>query len=143
MIMAAMGTVLSIDHAARAAKIDRFGELQRLVKEHKPIAAEYKSLGDEIERWYESHPADQPVLAEGLLFSLQISPRAEERAIHDKRKLRRLMGAEKFFELCSIALKHVDALVDKSMHHLFLTAERTGRRRLDAVAKATLPQQAA
>lgn len=128
--------VVVIDEVAKAAKVDRYGELQRKVIAFRPTLSEYESLGKEIQAWFANDPADKPLLAEGARYQLQLSARELQRAITDMKKVRRLMGAEKFIELCSMALKHVDALIDASKHDLFLRAERTGHRKIVAVLKA-------
>lgn len=122
----------------RTAIIDKFGELDRKVREFKPFADQHEKLKKQIQAWYDGEPADSSHVAEGASYSVQISARGNERTITNILKVYRLLGLQIFLDHCSIPLKHIDKLIDPGKHALFLTEAQTGTRRLIAVAKARL-----
>ena len=126
--------------------IDEYGELCRRDQERKPEEARKAWLKEQIEQYYAKLPAATPTVAQGHLYSLQISARQVKRTITDPMKLwnllRKQLGAEALVALAKILLETVDKFIPESKHSLFLVSERTGPRTFVAVAKAS-PQKAA
>ena len=119
----------------REQKIDRYGELDRQVQAFQPTAAEHQLLKDEIKSWYQDHPADQAAIAEGGLYTVQVSPRENESQV-DKPKLLKLVGRIEFLKLCQVTLKAVKESLGEGKLAELVTKERTGSRKLKCVPKA-------
>jgi hypothetical protein len=127
----------------RSAIIDEYGELDRRIAEFKPICDRAAALKKEIVSWFERESADQSFVAEGLRYTVQISPKAVERRIVDMAKLFLRIGKAKFLELCRFPLAAIDQHIPAENHSEFLLSERSGNRSVKAVAKASAIRKAA
>jgi len=113
--------------------IDEFGELSRRIAEMKPVADRVSALKRKILSYYSSLPNDQPAIAEGSRYTVQISPRAVVRSISSMSQVFKLLGVRRFLAACRFPLSEFDRLIgDKSL----LREERTGERTLRAVPKS-------
>ena len=120
-------------------KIDRYGELQRQIDLFAPVLAEHKELKAEIAGWFDSHPPDQPAIAQGDLWTIQLTAKENERTITDQKvafaTLRKFAGSlDGVIALINIPLGNaIDKLIPKPLHKAFLKQERTGTRSLKCV----------
>jgi hypothetical protein len=125
----------------RAKLIDEYGELCRQLDAIKPAVMRHKELGSMLQSWYVDTPADEPVTAQGRLYTLQISPRDHQTTIKDIRRVYRVLGVAKFLELCSITLKAVKESVDAKVYEGLVETHRTGFRTLKTVLRAPAKQE--
>jgi hypothetical protein len=124
-----------LTHLKRKALIDEFGRLQQRVDAHKPDKDRHAVLREQIATWYDSAPANQPYLEEGMDFTLMVGERANERVITHMPRLFKLLGAGLFLKLCKFPLGAIDASLPAVQHKTFLIEEQTGPRKLKVVAK--------
>jgi hypothetical protein len=121
--------------------VDRYGELKRREQGRKPEDDERDMLKKEIEERYAALPAAKATVAEGEMYTLQISARQVKRTITDPMKLflllRKQLGLDALVALSKILLETVDKFIPESKHGLFLVSERSGPRTFTAVAKAS------
>jgi hypothetical protein len=129
----------------RLQQIDEFGELDRKVKEFAPTAKRHEALAKTIRSWYEDYPTDEPAIAEGALYQIQVSERAEERSLGLKAKLKiySLVGKSAFLTLVSLSLKAATTATSEETVDKLAAKERTGSRKLVPVLKAPAVKQAA
>lgn len=118
-------------------KIDRYGEVDRLLQLFEPIAVEHKALKDEISAWPEG-PADRMAILDGNFYRVQASARRKERTVSNARKLwaamKAALGAEALQAAVTIPLGLIDKHVPESVQAEFLTTEQSGSRTLEVVA---------
>lgn len=119
----------------RAQIIDEYGDLQRRVKEFKLTQDRYEALGKTIQSWYEESDPEMPYLAEGLRYTITVSAKENQRKIKSIPKLYKFFGREKFLEICSVALGVLDKTLPEWLHAEHIVTARTGKRRLDPIAK--------
>ena len=120
------------------ALLDEFGEVQRQVDAFAPTAAKYKRLRDEIATFYAQKDPAQDFTAAGDRYEVQIGRAANERTITKRGMglLYRLLGKPKFLEWCKFGLTDLDRLIPG--HRGIVIEERTGSRKIKAVAKLTV-----
>src|SRR5436305_493416 len=99
----------------RQQLIDEFGELDRRIDLFAPTVKRHKALQETIRSWYVDHPADQPAIALGDVYEVQVSARTEERYFDLKTKIKIFgkLGKAKALELFSITLKAVEDALGK------------------------------
>ena len=120
----------------RSRTINEFGDLDRRIKEFKPVTERHRVLKEEIAGWFASHPADQPALAESDRYTIQLSPRAQQRSIISLAKIYRKIGQALFLKIATVPLKALDvACPDQDG---LVVTERTGVRTVTAVAKTPI-----
>src|SRR6476646_4722043 len=90
--------VMPVPFRTMGSIIDEFGELDRQVREFKPVADKHAKLKKVIQAWYEADENDSTHVAEGSLFSVQVSARAHERKITDMLRVYRILKLEAFLE---------------------------------------------
>lgn len=122
----------------RQQLIDEFGELDRQIQEFAPKAKRFKVLQDQIRSWYEAHPADQPAIAEGTVYQIQVGARGLERFFNLKAKTKIFtqLGKAKALELFSITLKAVEDSLGRGDMELLVSQALTGSRKLVPVLRA-------
>ena len=127
----------------KADVVDEYGELDRLIQAHKVIADRHELLKKTIKSWFDDHPADQPAVANGRQYTLQISARQVERTLAPAR-VWKLVGRDKFLSICQIAIGKLEELVGKGEVAKLAVEAQTGSRRIKAIAAApaTGPQAA-
>lgn len=128
--------------APRAEKIDRYGELCRRIDEMEPLLEEHTLLKAEIQSWFAGQAPDQGAVAEGDLYTIQLTAKSKERTITKPmqafRLLKQQLGLTATVALLKIPLgEAIDKFIPKSQHPQFLVQELTGSRRLKAVPKAS------
>lgn len=124
-----------------AQLVDEFYALDQKVKEFAPKAKRHTELAGIIRSWYDDVPADWPVEADGHIARVLVSPRTEERSLGLKAKLKicALIGKAAFVSLASITLKAATTATSEETVDKLATKERTGSRKLVAIAKSTEP----
>lgn len=129
----------------REQLIDEFGELDRQVTQFAPVAKRHRDLAEQIRGWYQEHPANQPAVANGYLYEVQVSACGEERVLDlkAKREIWKRLKIGRALELFSITLKAVEAAPELGKELLDKLAQKKpiGSRKLIVVAIA--PAQAA
>ncbi len=125
------------EDVSRAAIVDEYGELDRKIQEFKPTTKRYEELKKTIQGWYADLPAEQSSVAEGKLYTVQVGARENRRKITNMLKVYRLIGMQKFLELCSISLEAIEKVIAPSRLEGIISSERTGPRTLRPVAKAS------
>jgi len=120
-----------------AQLVDEFYALDVKVKEFAPKAKRHKELAEIIRSWYDDVPADWPVEAEGILAKVLVSPRTEERSLGLKAKLKicAMIGKAAFVAIAGITLKAATTATSEETVAKLVTTERTGSRKLVAIAK--------
>jgi hypothetical protein len=138
-----------------AAVIDRYGELLRLkaeaevriTKEVGLDLIEMEAVESEIKSWYLDHPAEQPAVAEGQQYFLEVTPCEFRRELDIKAKreifklLKAKLGADPL-GLFGITLEAVKTHLGTAKLEELATKGRVGPRKLKAIAKAPLAQSA-
>lgn len=123
----------------REQLVDEFGELDRQIAALKPKLDRYESLKKEIRGWYQDHAADQPAIASGAVYEIQVSARGRERSLSLKAKLTVFAKLKKarFVELASITLTAIERAPELGEEFLAKICEwkQTGARTLIVVAK--------
>jgi hypothetical protein len=126
-----------LDEAAKIEKINRYGELDRLLSLSKPYKDEAEVLKDEIESWHENDPADKGAISTGTLYRIHLTAKRNARALIDKKKafhlLRKKLGFDGLMAILDIPLGAIDKAIPKS-EQSFIHEERSGYRSLTVVA---------
>src|SRR5581483_11598021 len=95
--------------SSRKQVIDVYGELDRLVQSHKPIAARHEKLRKEILSWYPDLPADEQAVISGEIYTVTVAPRGEERHVTSMRAVMKAFGGiNVFLEFCSITIRAME-----------------------------------
>ena len=134
-----MGAVALVKSVPRERIVDRYGELDEEIRRFAPTLTEHRQLREEIEGWYASHPAGQPAVAKGKVYSIQLTACKRERTLTDPRKafslLQRALGSlDAVIAVITIPLTTaIDKYLPASQHKQFLTAALTGSRTLSVV----------
>jgi hypothetical protein len=119
--------------------IDRYGELETRISQFAPTVAEHKLLKAQIEGWFTSCPADQPQIAKGKRYTIQLTAREWTRTIANPQtafaELRKAAGSlEKAIAAITIPLgKAIDKWIPEAKHKLFLKREQNGPRTLKTI----------
>jgi hypothetical protein len=127
------------DEATRKQKLDRYGEIIRILKLTAPLEDEKSVLSAEIQGWHKDDAGDVPVIDRGHLYEIQLSPRRNERTIFSKLKawnaLKKALGLHGLIALINIPMGEVlDKHIPKSAQKAFVSEERSGYRTLTVVA---------
>jgi hypothetical protein len=130
---------------SRDQLIDEFGELDRQIQEFAPKVKRHKALQEVIRSWYQGHPADQPAIAEGHLYTVQVGARSEERYFDLKAKaaIWKRMGKAAALEAFNITLKAVEEALGKFELEALVSKANVGTRKLIPVLKAPVAGKAA
>lgn len=130
---------------SREQLIDEFGELDRRIQDFAPAVRRHKQLTELIRTWYTDHPAEQPALAEGHVYRIQVSPRTEERSfsLAAKTKIFARLGKAKALELFSITLKAVEDALGKGDMESLVSKAHSGTRKLIPVLISPAERQQA
>ena len=121
-------------------KFDRLGYLLDVERRNKPLMNELKALKDEVRGQFASHPAANPVRAEGNVYYIDLTACEERREVTDQKQafeaLQKAAGMEKLLEGLTLPFKLLDAWLDTDQQKAFVKKERTGARDVSAVLKA-------
>jgi hypothetical protein len=115
--------------------IDEYGELDRQVQMFAPMQARYEVLKKAIKSWFDSAPSDAEASVEGASYLLHISARERERKVRSMKQLCNEIGIDELLALVSVSLGPLEDLIGKQRVAALVTDERTGSRRIKAVAK--------
>ena len=124
---------------SRQKVVDAYGALDEQIQRFAPTLAEHKRLRKEIEDWFASHPADQPAVAKGKHYTVQLTIRKKERTLTNPRKafalLQKALGSlDAVIAIITIPLTTaIDKYLPVSQHSQFLTSALTGSRTLTVV----------
>ena len=122
----------------RQAKIDRYGELDRLAELRTPDELERKALKEEIESWHEDKPGDCAISEAGKSYVILMSARRKERTVTDKRKafnlLKKRLGMDGLITALEIGLGFIDKHCTASEREAFVVTELSGYRTFSVVA---------
>jgi|ERR1041384_5796580 hypothetical protein len=126
--------------APTASEIDEYGELDRQLA---LLTPRHKALKARFQAHFESHPADQPAVVHGSIYTLQLSARSKERTIVHQVKawniLRKKIGLSALIALVKIPLTTaIDQHTTEAEQKTFLIEERSGSRTIKAVAAVKL-----
>jgi hypothetical protein len=119
---------------ARAA-VDRFAELERKLKEFKPLADEHAELKRQFIKTAESYGPTETPLITGLEYDVLLTQRENETEIVDKYPIMRALGQKEFLRLCTFAQKYLDILEPADRALVETVTRRTGTRKVEVVAK--------
>lgn len=122
----------------KARIIDEYGDLEQKVKAFKPTKDRYELLSRQIASWFDAHPPELAVIAEGNRFTAQISARSMKRRLFNTAGLYRILGRPKFLMFAKVNLEDIDKHVPADQHSQFLDTSRSGARRVEAVAKSSV-----
>ena len=121
-------------------RADEYGDLNLKCEQFRSTYDRRDALRDAIQSQYENHPADQSAWLEGLRWKIEVKPRINQDRIVDIGKVRRAMGAESFWEVCTKAMNRalgqIKDAVGKAKYSTLVVTERTGYRKLVAIAKS-------
>lgn len=146
--------------SVRQQAIDRYGEADRQYKLWKapvnPHAEELAEAKAAIEALYETHPAEEGDVAEGLQYQLAVSKRQNERDLTDEARskafyrFQRLRTIDKgkivkfpVFSVWSVTLDAIKKHLGESFLDSIAPQHRTGRRTYTVVAKQAAMREAA
>ncbi len=120
-----------------AQQVDRFWRLDQQVKAFAPTAKEHTELASLIRTRFENLPAEQDAIAEGVEAQVLISARSVERTLGfiAKVKVFKLIGKAAFLAMVNLTLKAATSVTDEETVDKLATSERTGYRKLVAIAK--------
>lgn len=115
---------------------DRYGYLDGRVKEFAPTAKEHRELAEQIRGLHADTPAEQPAVIAGSAYKILVGECGEERKIGEKAKstIYRLIGRARAMSVFSLTLKAAEAEIGATKLESLVTTERTGARKLVAVA---------
>ena len=121
--------------------IDEYGELDRQVRQFQPVADRHESLKKLLKLKLDGlAPPGESFVRAGYVYELQVSAAANERKIGSMaavyKAFRKLGGLKAFLEACSIGITVLEERLGKAAAAGLLVEERTGSRRLKAVALA-------
>lgn len=117
----------------RIAIVDEFGELERQKAEFKPVQDRASQLLDIIRHWFLGSDANTAAVVSGKRWSAQVGPAASVATI-DKSRLFRILGKDRFLEICSIPVSAVEALPFDLVKGC-VSKDRTGKRPVKAVLR--------
>ena len=120
---------------ALAQLIDEYGDLDAKVTLFKPTLVRHEETRKLIQVCYGASAADQSFIEHGARFTCIVGQRENERKITDMRKLAKLLK-DRFFSICSVPLKKLDAELPADQHIGLVTQARTGTRSVKVVPKA-------
>ncbi len=124
----------------RTAAVDEFGdlatEIKRLKAQLKPKTERFDKLDQQIQSWFEKHPAEESTTVEGKRYLVKVSPRENRTEILGIAKVYRALGVKAFLAACKISLKAIAKATDEATFARLVKTERIGPRNLDPIAKA-------
>lgn len=127
-----------------AQLVDEFGPIDEKHRAFKANEKLHEVYRKELERRCADAPADAESIFEGHRYQARVGPKAMEREVVDRPKcydvFRKLVSLDVLKSLFRPLLSDVDKYVPLGQHHLFLRAERTGRRPVEAAAKVSVAQ---
>jgi hypothetical protein len=124
--------------AQRHAIIDEFAELKRKEAAFNLVAPRLKLLRKTIEGWIPTgYPTDQPLSFSSPTNTVLCSMAENERYVKQPSRLLKFLGAAKFWALCSVGIGALEELMGKGDAAKWLTQDRTGPRKITAVANAS------
>jgi len=124
--------------AIRQAKIDRYGELDRLAQLRAPDELERKALKEEIEAWHQDAPGDSAISEAGKAYVVLMTACRKERTVTDKRKvfnlLKKRLGIDGLITALDIGLGFIDKHCTATEREDFVVTELSGYRTFTVVA---------
>lgn len=129
----------------RADLVDEFGELDRQIAAFAPTKKRHEQLQGIIRSWFADHPSESPATVSGHVYTVQVSPRGEERYFSLKAKLQifKRLGKEKALELFSITLKAVEESLGRGDMEMLVSKANSGSRKLVPVLHSPVSKTAA
>lgn len=129
------------------ALIDEYSDLREKMKAWRPNvnphAARFAEVSALILAAYETWPAKEPIVAEGLRFKLPITARRLERKIIDLAGFFRKIGRERYLEICEPTLGAIKKEIPKEKIGLYVEGKETGPRQIgEPVQKEAVEQRA-
>lgn len=118
-----------------ASLIDDFGDAQKAHNEFKPTEALYQKLRKELEGLTKGAPANQVFIECGKKWTLDISARANERAVPPA-AVRKRLGAALLLKICTVTLKALEPYLLKPEIDALAVTEQTGSRTYSTTPRA-------
>lgn len=118
--------------------IDEYGDLELQVLQLALVAARLKALKEKFQKYGQELPGDMPGVLRGKRWTIQFTPRENERIVTNAAKawklLTKILGVKGAIAVIKIPLgEAIDKHIPASLHPEFLVQERTGSRSLKAV----------
>jgi len=132
--MPASKTHPPIEPKSRALLIDEFGELYRQIS---LLAPRHAALKKEINGWFETSPAAEPVTVEGTLYRLSLTPKRLSRCIRSMPKLFKLLGVRRFLQFADFPIGEAEKFIAKDRFDEYVQSERSGARSITATPLST------
>lgn len=135
--------IVSIEAARRRALCDEFGELDRKVREFSLTKNRHEEVRKQIQAFATDLQPQETATYEGSVYRIHLAEQSEERTFSTsaKKHIWKTLKAAKAWKLFNITLKAVtQELGDEAVEEL-ATKERTGSRKVTAVA--IMPAEAA
>jgi hypothetical protein len=129
---------------AQTALIDEFGELYRENQAWAPKEKRLEALRQIIRSWYPDLAADRTEVAYGTLYELQIGEKPIEKTWVSMAAVYKAAGGLKaFLKICTVTFKALSGVLGNPAAEALQIEERTGQRKLKAVARVIeLPKAA-
>jgi hypothetical protein len=124
--------------AERARLVDEYGELDRQVKQFKPVADRHEAVKAIIKSWYDAEPAEAKGVIQGNRYEVQIGARAKVRSWLSLARVAKAVGGVKvLIRLCTVSIEAVEGKIGKEKTAELLEEDLVGTRRITAVAKVS------
>lgn len=122
--------------------VDEYGELDRRMQLRAMDAARYDVLKRAIKSWFDQAPADADGTVDGEFYLLHLSARERERKVRNLRQVIEIIGLDKFLELVVLPIGRLEDLLGVAHVAELTVDERTGSRRIKAIAKRAIERRA-
>jgi hypothetical protein len=118
-----------------AAVVDEFGRLDDELAGMKPKERRHEQLRKQIAGWFESADPAGTFVLEGRAYTVEVSPRSNERKILSMPKLMKRLGSTLFLKLCTFPLKVLDAHIPAAEQEPLVATTPTGSRKVTPAPK--------
>ena len=124
-----------IPSAEQAVLIDEFGGLYREKQVWLAREKRFDALTETIRQWFPDLAADQTDLAVGYFYEVQVGEKPIEKTWKSMPAVYKAVGGWKAFQkLCTVTFKALSEVLGQPAAAALQVEERTGKRRLKAVA---------
>jgi hypothetical protein len=115
------------------ALVDEFGELDRKVQAFKPTADRHKWLKEKILGFTMDTAASEPATFLGSKYSAIVGAQQMQRSIESMAKVYKLVGKDRFLDLCSMTLKALEHEVGEIAAAQYIQELQTGPRKVTVI----------
>ena len=120
----------------RHALIDEYAALSAAAERWRPQEKRLKALRETMLGWFPKLKDGEAATVESAANAIDITARETERSVRNMKAVASFFG-NRFFDLCSIPLKHLDSEMTEAQRAEHIDESQSGKRRFEVRSKVS------